>query len=72
MGASQTWLILVEKNAPPLPPGECASDVLIPAYHDASEKVDRIWAASAPSAFFHHLSAIFGYVPVQLRDEISF
>lgn len=63
MGASQMWLDLVKQAA--------AARQQMPLYERyaaVESRIDRLWITQADHAFFHHLSALFGYRPVQRQN----
>ncbi len=69
MGASQMWLGLVQSESTK------HSKLALHARYQAVEKaLDRLWFEQANHAFFHHLSALFGYKPVRVirRDIMTF
>lgn len=69
MGASRMWLGLVRSEA------EKNSDPDLHArYRAAEDSLDELWFREANHAFFHHLSALFGYKPVRVirRDVMTF
>ncbi len=76
MGASETWLRLIELHVQPVPgSARCKSlQDLQALYAAANDSIDRLWQKEGSHAFLHHLNAIFGYVPVQFYEkrQISF
>lgn len=69
MGASRMWLGLVRSAAA----GYAESDVHA-RYQAVETELDALWFSEANHAFFHHLSALFGYKPVKVirRDVMTF
>lgn len=72
MGVSQAWLALVEFHA-----GDTTTldEDLAKAkrrYRKTSDKVDSLWFEHAQHAYMHHLSGVFGYKPVWLRQRVRF
>jgi hypothetical protein len=69
MGASRMWLGLVRKEAAGLDHLD-----LYPRYTQVEERLDAIWFEEGNHAFFHHLSALFGYKPLRVirRDVMTF
>lgn len=66
MGASRMWLGLVQSEA--ARHGDLA---LYPRYRAVETVLDELWFSEGNHAFFHHLSALFGYRPVRvLRPEV--
>ena len=69
MGASSMWLGLVGTEA------DKRADLEIHQRYQAVEiAVDEMWFKHGNHAFFHHLSALFGYKPVRVirRDVMTF
>ena len=69
MGASRMWLGLVQSEASQHP------ELALHARYQAVETaLDRLWFKQANHAFFHHLSALFGYKPMRVirRDIMTF
>jgi hypothetical protein len=69
MGASRMWLGLVRFEA------ARHADLDVHARYQAVEtQLDALWFSEANHAFFHHLSALFGYKPMQVirRDIMTF
>ena len=69
MGASSMWLGLVGKEA------DKRTDLELHQRYQAVEvALDEMWFARGNHAFFHHLSALFGYKPVRVirRDVMTF
>jgi hypothetical protein len=67
MGASQTWLTMIDdiiKDNPPPPETTKSIDDLIDYYGEVNEVVNTLWRDEAQHAFLHHLNAIFGYEPL--------
>lgn len=69
MGASRMWLGLVQTEAK-----EHADLDLHARYQVVEAGLDELWFSEANHAFFHHLSALFGYKPVKVirRDVMTF
>jgi hypothetical protein len=69
MGASRMWLGLVQAEF-----AKTDGEDLFARYAAASDAVDTLWFESGNHAFFHHLSALFGYQPVRIirRDIMTF
>jgi hypothetical protein len=66
MGASRMWLGLVQTEA--ARHGDLAA---YERYRVVEEALDELWYHEANHAFFHHLSALFGYKPMRvIRREI--
>ncbi len=69
MGASRMWLGLVHAEA-----AKHADSDLYERYRAVELALDDLWFRQASHAFFHHLSALFGYKPVRVirRDVMTF
>ena len=69
MGASRMWLGLVRSEAV-----KHAELELYERYLAAEAALDAQWLNQGNHAFFHHLSALFGYKPVRVirRDIMTF
>jgi hypothetical protein len=69
MGASRMWLGLVQSEA-----AKHAELELHERYQAVETALDELWFEQANHAFFHHLSALFGYQPVRVirRDIMTF
>jgi len=70
MGASQTWLDLIDRLCQASPQASKKSDAvqLTDYYRRISGEVDRTWQTEGRHAYLHHLNAIFGYVPLIFRE----
>ncbi len=71
MGVSQTWLDLISQYAEdgrrkPLSPAEMRA-----FYREIGQEVETAWRKEGAHAFLHHLNALFGYGPVNLRGKIE-
>lgn len=69
MSASRMWLGLVQTEAR----RHDTSD-LHARYRATEEAIDELWFNEGNHAFFHHLSALFGYKPLRVirRDVMTF
>ena len=66
MGASRMWLGMIGAEA-----AKRGDQPLIERYQSVEEALTETWFRQATHAFFHHLSALFGYKPVRvIRQEI--
>ncbi len=72
MGASSIWLGLINETLPEPRDEHETLESLLGRYGIANDKVTRIWSNEGQHAFFHHLSAIFGYRAVKIRKSIHF
>ncbi len=70
MGASQTWLLLVQElSRENAPEGEVDYAALLNHYRDVDARLNAEWQRYGQHAYLHHLSAIFGYHPLQIRSS---
>ncbi|MGI9331853.1 MAG: hypothetical protein ACR2RL_01725 [Gammaproteobacteria bacterium] len=69
MGVSETWVALIGEHVPePATAGSHESvDSMIERYRAGAERISELWRDEGGHAFFHHLSALFGYEPLLLR-----
>jgi hypothetical protein len=69
MGASRMWLGLIREEAS----GLDHLDVY-ERYAQVEVRLDGLWFKEGNHAFFHHLSALFGYKPLRVirRDVMTF
>ncbi len=71
MGVSQTWLDLIARYAED-GRKKPASTAEMPAFYDeVGRQVESTWKKEGGHAFLHHLNALFGYGPVNLRDNVE-
>ncbi len=71
MGVSQTWLDLISQYADdgrskPASPAEMRA-----FYREIGQEVEATWKNEGGHAFLHHLNALFGYGPVNVRGKIE-
>lgn len=71
MGVSQTWLDLIDQYAEDgrRKPNSIAE--MRAFYRQISHEVEAVWNKEGGHAFLHHLNALFGYGPVNLRGMIE-
>ena len=69
MGASRMWLGLLQTEA-----ALHEANDLHDRYRTTERALDALWFDEGNHAFFHHLSALFGYKPLQVtrRDVMTF
>lgn len=69
MGVSETWVALIGEHLPEPAAGVAQEpvDAMIERYRTAAGRITALWRDEGGHAFFHHLSALFGYEPVLLR-----
>ena len=66
MGASRMWLGLIKAEA-----AKRQELTLLERYQGVEQALAEIWYTEANHAFFHHLSALFGYKPMRvIRQDI--
>lgn len=68
MGASSTWLQLINQEIKDEKPGNNISR-LLEEYKSADAAISRVWYEQGQHAFLHHLDAIFGYKPILINKE---
>jgi hypothetical protein len=66
MGASQTWLSLVDRYASNTDAARSVPE-LLQEYERVDQRVTDTWQAEGGHAFLHHLNAIFGYQPIGIQ-----
>lgn len=70
MGASQTWLMLVQElSQQDAPDAEVDYPALLQHYEKVNARLNAQWQSYGQHAYLHHLSAIFGYQPLQIRSS---
>lgn len=69
MGASQAWLMLVQElsQADALE-GEVDYATMLQHYQTVDSRLNDQWRRYGQHAYLHHLSATFGYQPLQIRS----
>lgn len=68
MGVSRMWLLLVDHFALDIhPPGTNSVKDLIDFYKKANTKMIAVWQDEGRHALLHHLNALFGYHPLNLK-----
>jgi hypothetical protein len=72
MGVSSLWLGLVDDAMAEAPAYDDDVFGLLERYRQAGVAIDDMWRKEGQHAFIHHLSAIFGYEPLLIREEIRF
>lgn len=70
MGASQTWLRLIDEYARQAPPAGAPQslDENLALYEQVDRSVTRTWQKEGHHAFLHHLNALFGYAPIDVGE----
>ena len=71
MGVSATWLGLIDELMSGMP---AVADMhkLFDQYRQVDARITSMWSRNGQHAFIHHLSAIFGYEPLIINEEIRF
>jgi hypothetical protein len=70
MGASQTWIMLVQElSQADAVAGEVSYSALLEHYKTVDSRLNQQWQQYGQHAYLHHLSAIFGYQPLQIRSS---
>lgn len=72
MGVSATWLGLIEELVPEPESEHETLEAVLSRYHQANEEIGTIWKDQGQHAFFHHISAIFGYQPLVIKNYMQF
>jgi len=69
MGVSQTWLDLISQYAGDRGGQPLSTVEMLAFYREIGQEVETTWQKEGGHAFLHHLNALFGYGPVNLRDK---
>jgi hypothetical protein len=70
MGASQAWLMLVQElSQNDALEGEVDYPTLLQHYQKVDSQLNEQWQRYGQHAYLHHLSATFGYQPLQIRSS---
>jgi hypothetical protein len=69
MGVSQTWLDLISQYAEDGRSKPVSVAEMRIFYAEISHEVESTWKKEGGHAFLHHLNAVFGYGPVDLRGK---
>jgi len=70
MGASQSWLLLVQQLSRESELGdETDYPGLLAHYREVDARLNLQWRDYGQHAYLHHLNAIFGYQPVRVRTR---
>jgi len=67
MGVSATWLELINQQIGQAQTSAMSINELRKLYQNANQSITELWSNEGQHAFLHHLSAIFGYEPLQIR-----
>lgn len=69
MGVSQSWLRLIREVRKTHPLADNATTAeLIRYYRNVHEEISALWREHGQHAYLHHLSALFAYQPLIIRD----
>lgn len=71
MGVSVMWLDLTERIAAGIPPDPSLEPIngALDRYARVNAEITRLWRDEGGHAFFHHLSAVFGYEPLYVVEK---
>ena len=72
MGASAMWLGLINQYVEEGESRDLDIDSLLERYDEVNKSVGNIWTKEGQHAFFHHLSAVFGYEPLIIKRKVRF
>ena len=67
MGVSATWLELINKQIGQAQTSTMSTNELRKLYQNVNQSITELWSNEGQHSFLHHLSAIFGYEPLQIR-----
>jgi hypothetical protein len=71
MGVSQTWLDLISQYAGDGRRKPLSTAEMLAFYREIGKEVEATWKKEGGHAFLHHLNALFGYGPVNLRGKLE-
>ena len=72
MGTSSLWLGLIDDAMQDYPESYTDIHLLLEKYREVDGKITLTWRTEGQHALLHHLNAIFGYQPLQIRKALSF
>jgi len=72
MGASVMWLGLINQYIDASEAPNRDFHELVADYEKVDQAIGEIWQTEGQHAFLHHLNALFGYEPMQLKVETNF
>lgn len=72
MGASVTWLGLINQHIDATDAADRDFTELVAAYEQVDAALGELWRKEGQHAFLHHLNALFGYEPMRLQVETNF
>lgn len=68
MGASVMWLDLLQQEIDPAAlHAQTTTAARLDYYRGVNDRLTKLWNEQGRHAFFHHLSGIFGYEPIEMR-----
>jgi hypothetical protein len=71
MGVSQTWMMLVQEVSREQGlEGDASYSELLTHYQQVDKKLDAQWEEYGQHAYLHHLNAVFGYQPLQIKGSV--
>ncbi len=71
MGVSAHWLALIREIKSSLPNSEANGD-MYSVYQQIEDELIKLWQQQGQHAYFHHLSAVFGYEPLIINRWMRF
>jgi len=71
MGVSSTWLGLIDDLMTDSPAVDSIQE-LVEQYRKVESEIASMWSRDGQHAFIHHLSAVFGYEPITIKQEVRF
>ena len=71
MGVSSTWLGLISDMMTDTPAVDNIHE-LVEQYRKVDSDIASMWSRNGQHAFIHHLSAVFGYEPITIKQEVRF
>ena len=72
MGVSSLWLGLIDDVMADMPDQNDDVLMLLDRYREAERRISTLWYKEGQHALIHHLSAIFGYKPMRVTEDIQF
>jgi hypothetical protein len=72
MGVSSLWLGLIDDVMADIPHQDDDILMLLDRYREAERRISALWYKEGQHALIHHLSAIFGYKPMRVVEDIQF
>ena len=71
MGVSEMWLNLIREVVSQTSGDKVPAnlDELLGLYEQVNTTIEQMWQEEGQHAFLHHLNAIFGYEPIEIREK---